>query len=201
MNGNERFATSVLGTLRGMFGLALGRVEAFREFGNTPAAFSASIAPLIAFPLVGAALLGLRGYWVYAASLMLSRLCGVLLQPVIVEFAARRLNRGERWLTTSTALNWSIWIIFVLIPAGMVVNAGLVSVAASLATALAMSAALIGAYMLWLQAFILRTGLKTGWWKAIALLLVVNLGVAILYAVPYLFHPELLRLTVSPPSG
>ncbi len=201
MNGNDGFATSVLGTLRGLVGLALGRVEAFREFRNTPAAFSASIAPLIAFPLVGAALLGLRGYWVYAASLMLSRLCGVLLQPVIVEFAARRLGRQERWLTTSTALNWSIWIIFVLIPAAMVVNDGLVSMGVGLPAALAMSAGMIGAYMLWLQAFILRTGLKTNWWKAIALLLVVNLGGAILYAVPYLFHPELLRLTVSPPSG
>lgn len=201
MNGEDRFAGAFFSTLRGIFRVALGRVDALREFGNTPSAFSASIAPLIAFPMVDASLLALRGDWVYAAGLMLSRLCGVLVQPVIIERAAHWLGRRDRWLNTATALNWSIWIVFVLIPLGMFANDVLLALGAGQVGALSLSAGLIAFYMLWLQGFILRAGLSTSWWKALGLLFVVNLSTAALYAVPYVFHPGLLSLTLRPASG
>ncbi|WP_174502722.1 hypothetical protein [Acidiphilium sp. C61] len=201
MNGEDRFAGALFSTLRGIFRLALGRLDAFREFGNTPAAFSASIAPLIAFPMVGAALLAARGHWIYAAGLMLSRLCGVLIQPVIIERASQWLGRRDRWLITATALNWSIWVVFVLIPLGMVVNDILLALGAGQVGALTLSGGLIALYMLWLQGFVLRAGLQTSWWKALGLLFVVNLSTAALYAVPYVFHPGLLSLTLRPASG
>lgn len=193
---------SVRNVLRGMLRLATGRADGFAEIGNTPAAFSASIAPLIAFPLVGAGLLAIQHHWQLAVSLFLSRFCGVLTQPVIVEFASGRIGgRTRNWLATSTALNWSIWLIFPLIPAGALVSGALVGLGLSQEIAVIVTIGLIGAYMLWLQWFILRHGLFVGRWRAAALLVVMNITIAALYLVPYLFHPGLMHITVKTPSG
>lgn len=201
MIGNDRSRRPPGNLLRGMLRLAIGKTDGFTEIGNTTAAFSASIAPLIAFPLVGAVLLGLQDHWLLATSLLLSRLCGVLAQPVIVEFASGRIGRRDTWLATSTALNWSIWLIFPLIPAGVLLSGALIAAGVSQEVALAATISLVGAYMLWLQWFILRTGLRTGPWRAAGLLVATNLAIALLYLVPYLFHPDLLQLTMRPPSG
>jgi hypothetical protein len=47
--------------MRGLWLLARGRRAGIAEFGNSTDALAASLAPLIAFPLVGAAVAGLQG--------------------------------------------------------------------------------------------------------------------------------------------
>lgn len=187
--------------VRGMYRLAIGDADGLREFGNSTAAFSASIAPLLAFPLVGSVLFGVEGHWLLAASILLSRICGVLAQPVIVEATARRTGRRDSWLVTSTALNWSIWVIFPLIIVGIMVSDGFVSLGVGAPIAIMLTATMIVVYMLWLQWFILRAGLRIGPWVALLALLVLNVTIAALYSIPYGFHPELLGLTLNPGGG
>lgn len=201
MNGNRHPRMPPGNILRGMFRLAIGDASGLREFGNTTAAFSASIAPLLAFPLVGSALFGVQGHWLLAASMLLSRICGVLAQPVIVQATARRTRSEATWLVTSTTLNWSIWLIFPLILVGMLVSNAFTSLGTSGPVAIVLTAVMIMLYMLWLQWFILRVGLKIGGWVALLVLLILNISVASLYFIPYAFHPELLRLTLNPSAG
>lgn len=201
MNGSWHPRMPPGNILRGMFHLAIGDASGLREFGNTTAAFSASIAPLLAFPLVGSMLFGIQGHWLLATSMLLSRICGVLAQPVIVQATARRTRNEATWLVTSTTLNWSIWLIFPLILIGMIVSTGFTSLGASGALAITLTVVIIVFYMLWLQWFILRAGLKIRSWVALLVLLILNVTIASLYAIPYAFHPELLALTLTPSAG
>lgn len=187
--------------VRGLLRLAIGDAKGIREFSNTPAAFSASIAPLLAFPLVGSVIIGIHGHWLLAAAMLLSRFCGVLLQPVIVEFSAGLTRRRETWLITSTMLNWSIWLVFPLILIGVLVSGGLLTAGVPQTAAAGIIIGLIVLYMLWLQWFILRSGLQTGIWQALAILVAMNVAIAAVYIMPYAFHPQLLSLTFPNPSG
>ena len=49
--------------LRGLFLMARGAKSGIKEFDNSMDAFTASLAPLIAFPLVGAGVSALGGQW------------------------------------------------------------------------------------------------------------------------------------------
>jgi hypothetical protein len=64
----------VLGVLR----LARGRADGFRQFGATREAFLASLAPLIAFPLVGGMLMLLGGGGLTALGDLLATLCALV---------------------------------------------------------------------------------------------------------------------------
>ena len=184
--------------VRGLFRLARGDAGGVSEFGNTTRAFSASIAPLLAFPIVGAALFGIAGHWMLAGLMLASRICGVLLQPVITEFGARRANSSATWLMTSTALNWSVWLVFPLILIGILITNGLITLGLSEPTAVGVSFASILLYMFWIQWFILRTGLRLSVLGALTLLIAMNVAIAVVYIAPYVLHPELITLTLHP---
>ncbi|MCF3945855.1 hypothetical protein AiwAL_03985 [Acidiphilium sp. AL] len=201
MSGNRGRARMQGNVLRGLYRLARGDAGGIREFGNTTTAFSASIAPLLAFPIVGSALIGINGHWILAAVIFLSRICGVLIQPVITEWSARRTGQGATWLMTSTALNWSIWLIFPLILAGVVLSGGLVSVGLPQPAATAVTIGLIVLYMFWYQWFILRAGLRLSVWRALSLLIAMNVAIGVVYGLPYALHPGLLRLILTSPAG
>ncbi|MHB1303141.1 MAG: hypothetical protein ACYCZB_06665 [Acidiphilium sp.] len=202
MRGERRQFRMPQGNIpRGLFRLAIGDSRGIKEFGNTTAAFSASIAPLLAFPLVGSALFAIEGHWMLAAIMLLSRISGVLLQPVIVEFSARLTGNGTTWLTTSTALNWSVWLIFPLIVAGVLLSNGLAAAGLSPILTLRATVGLIGLYLLWVQWFILRTGMRLGIWQALAILILMTLAIATVYVLPYAFHPHLLRLILKPAAS
>lgn len=186
--------------VRGLLRLAKGDAGGIREFGNSTVAFSASLAPLLAFPLVGAGLFGLEGHWRLALVMLLSRVSGVLMQPVITELAARRFSSAATWLMTSTALNWSVWLIFPLILVGVVATDGLVLLGLPQAEAVGIAVALIFLYLLWFQWFILHIGLRLNRWWALALVIAMNAAITLVYILPYLFHPSLLHLTLHPPG-
>lgn len=202
MSGNRgRARMPQSNIVRGLYRLARGDAGGIREFGNTTAAFSASIAPLLAFPIVGSALIGIGGHWMFAVVMFLSRLCGVLMQPVITEWSARRAGQSATWLMTSTALNWSIWLIFPLILAGVLLSGGLMTLGLPQSAATAVTVGLVVLYLFWFQWFILRTGLRLSVWRALILLIAMNLAIAIVYGLPYALHPGLARLILTPRGG
>ena len=172
-----------------MLGIALiarGRAEGFAHFGATPQAFLASLAPLVAFPLVGGMLLALNGE-VHAGIVSFLETISVLLaQPVISELVAARWGKGELWLRYATAFNWCQWVIPVLgslliVAIGLLVTMGMPS-----EWGMPLLLGGLGGYGLWLQWFLARHGLALGKLRAGGLVVLVNLGTAALLLVPRL---------------
>lgn len=152
--------------LRGMVKLALGNPKGFEEFGATPAAFTASLAPLIAFPVVGALVMAITSDWKMALLGLLSRLCSVLILPVLIYEFARLFGRQSQWLRTATAMNWCVWL---LIPAmfGAIFLGGSVAVMGAPAQLAEYGTLMLaGIYLLWNQWYIFKAGLKVNGWRA-----------------------------------
>ena len=97
--------------LRGVWRLALGRPDGLAQFGHTPQAFLASLAPLIAFPLVLAGLVAAEGGGLSALYRLLATVCLLLAPPVLSHALARFWKREPYWLHFATAFNWCQWAI------------------------------------------------------------------------------------------
>jgi hypothetical protein len=178
--------------LRGIFLLARGRAAGILEFGNSPEALTASLAPLIAFPLVGAGMIAVSGQPGIAALAFLSRLCAVLILPVITHAYARVTKREAFWLGTATALNWAFWILIPLLLVAAFVGAGLVTLGLSETRAEAAVIVLLALYMLWLHWFIVRSGLRLSVSQAVALVVLSNVAIGLLT-----FGPDLVSLVMK----
>ncbi len=172
--------------VRGVLLLARGKGAGIAHFGNSPDAFSASLAPLIAFPLVGTVLNILNGAPEAAIIGFLSRLCAVLAAAAITYEFARITHREPLWLRTATALNWSFWLIVPLLGLAGVTGAIMVSAGMALTTAEDILIGLIGAYLLWYHWFAVRAGLNLNILQAIALVILTNAAIALLTSAPTL---------------
>jgi hypothetical protein len=177
--------------VRGILLLARGRAAGMQEFANSGDALAASLAPLIAFPLVGSGLIALSGHPGLAAIVFLSRLCGVLALPVITQAYAKLTGREGFWLCTATALNWSFWILIPLLLVAAFLGALLVKIGVAEQEAEAAVIVLLGIYMLWLHWFIARTGLQLSAWRAAGLVIVTNAAIGLLT-----FGPDLVDILV-----
>jgi hypothetical protein len=173
----------VLGVAR----LARGRADGFDQFGTTRESFLASLAPLVAFPLVGGVLMLLGGSGINALSDLLATLCALMAPPVLSFQVARLWDREAAWLRFATAFNWCQWAIPVLgsvllLALGMLVAAGLPRPAAR-------GLALLGlvGYGLWLHWFLARHGLGVSRLRALALVLGVNMATVVIVVVPHMF--------------
>jgi hypothetical protein len=174
--------------LRGLFMLARGRVAGVLEFANSDDALFASLAPLIAFPLVGAGLKFLSGQPVAAAAWFLARLCAVLALPVIVREIARATGREAAWLRTATALNWSFWMVLPVLLVAAVIGAVLEAAGLNGTDAEFAALGAMLAWLLWYQWFIIRAGLQLGVWPAAAAICAISLAVAALTDGPWLIQ-------------
>jgi hypothetical protein len=171
---------------RGVWLLARGRAAGIKEFGNSVDALTASLAPLIAFPMVGAGITALDGQPKLAAVAFLARLCAVLALPVITYEFARLTKRDALWLRTTAALDWSFWLIIPLLLVAGFIGTGLVTAGLAVKYAEYAAMALLIAYMLWLQWFTIRAGLETTALHAAALVLANTIAVGALSAAPAL---------------
>jgi hypothetical protein len=190
MSGRLRQQHPVRGSiLRGILLLASGRAEGLRQFGDTPPAFLASLAPLIAFPLVGAALMLAQGDAVPAATAFLSTLCALLAPPVLSYELARLWHREQQWLRFATAFNWCQWAIPVLAAMLLIVVYPGLAEAAGPGTAEIIVIAAIAFYALWLHWFLARHALVISVYRAALLVLLVNLGTLIVVLGPRLLGP------------
>lgn len=178
--------TERLNPIAGMLQVAVGRAAGLEQFGGTVPAFLNSLAPLIAFPLAGALIELYRADWLGAVSLMLLTLVAQLAPPVLSHLFAVRWRVEERWLHYATAYNWCYWAVpltgaVMTLGFAVVVGAGLPSTIAAQALL-----AFLGLYSLWLNWFVARHTLGIGKARAALMVVVVNLGTAMLAIGPAL---------------
>jgi hypothetical protein len=182
--GDPRGAT--LRILTGIVRLARGRVEGFDHFSATPQGFFGSLAPLLAFPLVGSMLMLAGGAGRAAITDLLTTVCAVLAPAVLSHALARRWGREAPWLRFITAFNWCQWVIpvaalLVLAIVGVAIRMGLPANAAAI-----LAMILLGGYGMWLHYFLARRGLDISPGRAALLVIVVNFGTVLLVIVPRL---------------
>jgi hypothetical protein len=194
--GSARSGGGVPNILLGVVRLATGRADGLAQFGNTTQAFLTSLAPLIAFPLVGTALLIANGGGLPALSDLLATLCALLAPPVLSWWLARLWRREALWLRFATAFNWCQWAIpvmasILLVVLGVLMAVGLPNRVAGLVAVLGLVS-----YGLWLHWFLARSGLGLSVSRAVLFVLFVNLATAALVV-----GPRVLMAVVSPDQG
>ena len=170
--------------LRGILLIGRGRRAGLAEFGSSPDAFLASLAPLLAFPLVGAALMMVSGKPRAAAVSLLGTVIALLAPTVLSYEPAKWWKRQAYWTQYATALNWCQWLVPLL--AGVL----LILIYPPLAMAFGDEAAgyavvgLLAGYGLWLHWFIARHGLAISRVRAAILVVLVNVCTIALVVVP-----------------
>lgn len=167
--------------LQGLIKLARGDAKGLEEFSGTPEAFSASLAPLIAFPLVGAFITAVSGDWKGALLGLFSRLCAVLALPMVTYEFARLFGKQHLWLRTATSLNWCFWLVLPAILVAALLGSVLVQFHLPLAHAEMVVLGLIGLYLLWNRWFVFKAGLQLNIWRA-GLMLLASLVITGLFA-------------------
>lgn len=187
MSGSLRRQPPVRASIpRGILLLARGRADGLSQFGDTPPAFLASLAPLIAFPLVGAGLMLAQGDGLPALTALLSTFCALLAPPVLSHELARVWRREEQWLLFATAFNWCQWAIPVLAAVLLTLAYPALAAAMSTETAGIVTIAAIASYALWLHWFLARHALMISGLRAALLVLLVNTGTVALVLGPRL---------------
>jgi hypothetical protein len=171
--------------VRGLWRLAKGERAGILEFGAGVDNFSASIAPLIAFPLVGAVLVATQGDWKLAVVSFLSRFTGVLVLPWLTYEFARLFGREHLWLRTAVTLNWSFWVMPPVLVLAAVLGAVFETAGLSQGEAARVALALMVAYLLWFRWFTLRAGLGLNVWQAVLVVVVSSLAVGALTLLPF----------------
>jgi len=175
---------NLAGIVLGVARLARGRADGMRQFGETREAFLASLAPLVAFPLVGGILMLLSGGGLDALSDFLMTVCALLAPPVLSFEAARLWRREAAWLRFATAFNWCQWAIpvlgsLLLLVLGMLTAVGLPGPAARLLAVVGLAS-----YGLWLHWFVARHGLGLSRTRAALLVFGVNLATVAIVVLP-----------------
>ncbi len=173
----------------GMWRVARGRPDGIACFGSTAQSYLSSLAPLVAFPLVGAGLAITSEGPRQALTGLAMTLCA-LLTPAIVSYELARLwKRTEAWTRFATAFNWCEWILpflacLIMLPLSIAVSAGF-----NEATASIVLLACLGCYGLWLHWFLARNALRLSGFRAMLLVLLVNVGTIVAVMGPrFLIH-------------
>ena len=175
--------------LVGLWRVARGKPDGIAYFGGDAASFLSSLAPLLAFPLVGA-VAGLFTEGPGQALTDLAMTLCALLTPAVVSYElARFWQRTDAWVRFATAFNWCEWILpvlacLILVPLSVAITLGMNEDAASL-----ILLGCLGSYGLWLHWFLARNALSLSGLRAAVLVFVVNLAtVAVVMGPRLLIH-------------
>ena len=164
----------MIGVLRGLLLLARFDASGFSHLGGGSQDVLASLAPLLAFPLVFALLALLGGGDAHELAALFAAIALLLLPLVSSEALARHWGRDTEWGRFAVAFNWSQWVMTLagvasFVAAGVLASAGLpprpVAVAAMLA---------VLAYQLGLHWFLGRRGLDLSAGRASILVVVMD---------------------------
>jgi hypothetical protein len=185
MSDRKSPRTGLPATVIGIALIARGQAEGLTHFGDTTQSFLASLAPLVAFPLVGGVLLALNGAVHAGMVSFLETLSVLLAQPVISELLATLWGKEKLWLRYATAFNWCQWVIPVLGSLLIVLIGLLITLGMPSDWGMPILLGGLGGYGLWLQWFLAHHGLALGRVRAGGLVLLVNLGTAALLLVPH----------------
>ena len=180
--GSERGGHLVLGILQ----LALLRAEGMRQFGDSAQSFLTSLAPLLAFPLMGAVLDLLSGAGPEDLAALLGGLVALLAPPVLSEAMAGLFGRRQEWLRYATAFNWSRWAMLLAVGAALTLMGMLATIGLPERAAVALALVAVVSYSIVLDWFVARVGLRLTPWRAAAVVIVVNSGAALLTLGPRL---------------
>ena len=182
----------------GLLLIAVGRREGLEDFGNTPDAYLASLAPLIAFALVSCVLGAAAGHVRQAAQVFLMLVCSWLAPAVISHPIARVWARAEAWPRYANIVNWSQILMFLVLSAATA--AAKAAVAAGLPPHSVLAAGGIGVvvYAVWFHWFVARGTLNLSRWRTVVLLLAVALGTNAIVSVPLLATGSRLPAFVLP---
>ncbi len=185
------------GVLIGLVRTALGRADGLTYFAASVQGFLSSLAPLIAFPLVGAFLVAVQGHASAAATDFLATICALLFPPVLSFELARLWRRQGQWLHYATAFNWCQWAI--PIAAILLLALAFPPLSAFFSARNAAVAVLfaVGCYGLWLHWFIARIALAISGVRAVLLVVAVNFGTGILLLVPTLLASGIGKLEIA----
>ncbi|MBN8904019.1 MAG: hypothetical protein BGO51_19120 [Rhodospirillales bacterium 69-11] len=170
----------------GMWRIARGRRDGLLQFGNTPQAFLGSLAPLIAFPLVGVVVMLLRGAGLSALAYFALTLC-ILLAPAAISFElARFWDRDALWLRFATAFNWGQWVVAIVLM--LVLTVLSIAVGAGLSEHAAVAVLMLGlaCYALWLHWFLARHALQLSPFRAALMVVAMNAATVLLGVGPRL---------------
>jgi hypothetical protein len=174
---------AVGGILRGISRLVRFKAEGFEDFAATPAAFLNSLAPMLAFPLVGGVILLLGGATRVAVGNMLASLVALLAPATLSQALALLWRREGQWLRYAVAYNWcqaAMSLLAVLLVAAML------SASPPGQVLLAFMVLTLVAYWLALCWFLASRGLSLSWWRAALCVVIVNIGTGILIVGPRL---------------
>jgi hypothetical protein len=179
------------GIIVGILRVARGRADGIACFGASPQAFLSSLAPLIAFPLVGAVLAMIADGPRRALTGLAMTVCALLTPAVVSHELARLWQRSDAWARFATAFNWCEWILpvlacLIMVPLSVAISAGMSETAASLVLV-----SCLGLYGLWLHWFLARKALALSGFRAVLLVLLVNLGTAVAVMGPRLLANDL----------
>ncbi len=172
--------------LTGIVRVATGRRDGLARFSATREGFLASLAPLLAFPLVGGVMMLVGGQGRVGATQFLATLCAILAPPVLSFELARLWGRLPAWLRFATALNWCQWAIPVVAVLLLGIAAPLLAAVMPDRVAVEAIIGVVGCYALWLHWFIAYHGLDISRLRAGVLVVVVNAGTALLVLGPAL---------------
>ncbi len=172
--------------LIGVSRLARFRIDGFPCFGDTPTDFLNSLAPLIAFPLVGALIVLLTGGGVDALGDLLTAVVALLAPCVLSEAIAKSWGRERAWLHYAVAFNWCQWIlpvagIALVFATSILMGLGLSEHGAAIATLV-----ILLCYGLCMNWFLARHGLGLTAARATVFVVLVNLGTGALVVLPRL---------------
>jgi hypothetical protein len=179
------------GILTGMFRIARGRADGLACFGGSAQSYLSSLAPLIAFPLVGATLAMFTEGPRLALTDLAMTLCAILTPAVLSYELARLWKREGAWFRFATAFNWCEWTLpivacVLMVPLSMAIGIGLDETSASL-----LLVSILALYGLWMHWFLARKALDLSALRAVVLVLVVNLGTVTAVMGPRLLVSEL----------
>jgi hypothetical protein len=173
--------------LRGFIRLARFRRDGFAYLPGTRQSLLNSMAPLIAFPLVGGGLMLAGGGGLSAVADLFATLVALLAPLVIAHFLAMRWGREAQWVRYAAAFNWCQWAlpiaaVLLLLALGIVMRITGIS---QNAAALAFLGGLL-VYGLGLHYFLARNGLELSIGRAIVCVVAMNLGTGLLVLAPRL---------------
>ena len=170
------------GILRGLALLGRFRKEGFDRFEASSQGFLASLAPWVAFLLVGGMLLALEGKPLDALTDLAVLTCWLLVPPVVSQAVASGFGREDRWLRYSTATTWCEWLMVAVYLAALFLvslcmEAGLPPHAAPFVLI-----GVMGIYWVWLHVFLARFGLDLSLPRAVLVVVAVIASDAVLFA-------------------
>src|SRR3984885_13057948 len=159
--------------LVGILRIARGRADGIDYFTSSVQGFLSSLAPLIAFPLVGAVLGAFTEGPRRALTGLAMTLCALITPAVVSYEMARVWRRADEWLRFATAFNWCEWILpvlacLIMLPLSVAISLGL---AEDVASSLLLGC--LGVYGLWLHWFLARNALALSRIRAVVLVVLV----------------------------